>query len=212
MENTNTEANSAETTQDQGTTTEQTANTTEANDTTKDQADVGDATDTEQESKEESKTETFELQLPEGSLIEDKAEFAKLLKDGGESQEGFNKLNDFVNSLAEKSTALAKEADNKAWEATQAKWEDELKRDETFGKDYSGNKELALETAESIGLDKWLKETGFDKNPEVLRAMAKVGKERADAEIHLGGNTNGSNQKNRDGSTAFSFDLNKKQS
>ena len=170
-----------------------------------------DATSTAQDSDSESdKTEEvkdFEISLPDDSIIKDAAEFKTLLDGATKSQEGFNKLSDYIKELGDTAAEQQAKQDKEAWENTLTKWEGELKKDDVFGKDYKGNTDLALKTAESIGLDKWLKETGFDKNPDVLRAMAKIGKERADAEMILGkGGSGNSHPKNRDGTHKFVFE------
>lgn len=180
--------------------------TAETGKSEEDQEEAGDDAEKDQESDEEESKKEFDLELPEDSIIKDKAEFVSILKGATESQEGFEKLGKFIENLSEGVKADQVKADKVAWDNTVTKWKNELKQDETFGIDYKGNVELANKTAKSIGLDGWLKETGFDKNPAVLRAMAKVGQERADASVHTGDQGEGGHAKNRDGSTKFTFD------
>lgn len=167
-----------------------------------------DAAQDETDSSTETQTDV-EINLPEGSIIEDKAEFLGVLKDATTSQEGFDKLLETVNDMAKKAAEDKEQAEAQAWENTKSQWEQELKRDENFGKDYQGNVDLALATAKEVDADfgKWLEETGFDKNPHVLRAMAKVGKQRSDAEVHMGGKIPASAPKNPDGTHKPQFNL-----
>lgn len=174
----------------------------------------GDATDKEQDSQGESEKEdkadgeeeTVEINLPEDSIVEDKEGFLNSLKEATKSQEGFDKLMEHVKELGEKAQEKAREEDQAAWENTLTKWEDELKSDENFGKDYDANTKNAMEVAQDIGLAGWLKDTGFDKNPDVLKAMLKVHTERSDAAIRMGRKAEAGHPKNADGSHKIVFD------
>lgn len=174
----------------------------------------GDATDKEQDSqgesekedKADSEQEAVEINLPEDSIVEDKEAFMNALKGATESQEGFDKLMEQVKELGEKAQEKAEAESQAAWENTLTKWEGELKSDEDFGKDYEANTKSAMEVAEDIGLASWLKDTGFDKNPDVLKAMLKVHTERSDAAIRMGRKAEAGHPKNADGTHKIVFD------
>lgn len=138
------------------------------------------------EEKDEASEEEFLPTLPEGTLIEDAGEFKQMLVDAATNQEGFDKLLEFVQSKSEAALEEQAKAEEVKWKNTVSAWEDSLKKDESFGTDYQGNVKVALEAADKIGLGEWLRDTGFDKNPNVLKAMLKVAKDSADAELVTG--------------------------
>ena len=130
--------------------------------------------------------------MSEDSIISDKGQFLDVLKKSTDSQEGFDNLMGYVKDLGEKAQETMKAEEDAKWDKTREAWEVEVKKDPDLGKDYEATIKMANDTAESIGLDKWLTETGFSKSPEVIRAMVKIGRERADAEVITGntGNVN----------------------
>lgn len=203
---------SASDNQNQGEKSDDAANSDDTNASDKEQTDTsGDDTDKDQSSE---KTDTkdekgdVDIQLPEGSLIKDKAELLSILDGAGKSQEGFDKLGKYLSNMAEGLAKDNKKADDKAWVEAQSEWAKELKSDPSFGKDYDGNVKLATDTANDIDPEfgKLLAERGLDKHPTIAKAMAKVGKDRADAEVLMGGrNSDNDNNKDRNGNTIVTF-------
>lgn len=170
----------------------------------------GNETDKAQDSSEEStiQNEEVKIDLPEDSLFKNKDELFGLLENSTKSQEGFDKLNEYVKEVGENALEAQKKSEDEAWENTKTKWADELKQDPNFGKDYEGNKKLAMQVADDIGMGDFLRETGFEGNPEVLKGLAKIGKERQDAAVHMGNAvTKSVHKKNPDGTTAVEFNL-----
>lgn len=145
----------------------------------------------EEDAKPDSKEETqdvVDIQLPEGTIIEDKDAFMSKVAEASKSQEGFDELIKTVKELGAKELANAKAADEKAFEEAETKWEDELKKDQDFGKDFSANTEKAAKAIDDLGLTDFAKTFGLNKHPQFVKAMLKVSVDQSDAEVVLGSN------------------------
>lgn len=197
---------------------EESQKTAETSDNTSEQEDAnqseskdvkasGEEADSQGESEKEGddEHEKVDIQLPEDTAIKDKDKFLELLGESTKSQEGFDNLVDYIKDLQGDLESQIQKSEEEAWSNTLTEWEKELKSNEDFGKDYKGNVDNAMKVAEDIGLAEWLKETGFDKNPSVLKSMLKVHNERKDAEVHLGAKSKDSHPTNPDGTYKLQF-------
>lgn len=132
------------------------------------------------------------LKLPEGITVTD-AEKNAFLKDaealGIKDQDGAQRFLDWVLSKAKEfdaNTAKQQESDIGNLEK---QWDEEGKKDPVIGKDYDKNVSDAMETAGQIFSPRtmeFLKDTRFEKNPDFLKDMLRLHKERADAELISG--------------------------
>lgn len=144
------------------------------------------------------------IKLPDGitATDEQKVEFKKDADALGiKTQEGAQKFVDWVLKKAkEAEDMLAKqqETDIGSLEKT---WSEEGKKDPVLGKDYEKNVSDALDTASKIFSPRtmeFLKDTRFEVNPDFLKDMLRIAKERADAELIMGNNPMQSNRVKRD--------------
>ena len=136
---------------------------------------------------------TFEkLKFPEGVTVTDD-EKESFLKDveslGIDSQEGAQRFIDWVLNKSKQFDAdVAKQQESDIGEL-EKQWSEEGKKDPVLGKDYDKNVSDAMETAGQIfsaHTMEFLKETRFEKNPDFLKDMLRLHKERADAELISG--------------------------
>ena len=136
------------------------------------------------------------LTLPEGITVtgEQKEAFIKDAEALGiTTQEGAQK---FINWVLEKSKAfdaqLATQQENEIGNL-EKQWDEEGKKDPVLGKDYDKNVSDAMQTAGEIFSPRtieFLKDTRFEKNPDFLKDMLRLHKERADAELISGRSAN----------------------
>lgn len=132
------------------------------------------------------------IKLPEGITVtdENKKEFLQDVESLGiNSQEGAQKFIDWIFKKARSGEeSLAKQQETEI-DGLEKKWVDEGKRDPVLGKEYDKNVSDAMDIASKVfsprTLD-FLKDTKFEKNPDFLKDMLRLYKERADAELISG--------------------------
>lgn len=132
------------------------------------------------------------IKLPEGITVtdENKKEFLQDVESLGiNSQEGAQKFIDWIFKKARAGEeGLAKQQETEI-NGLEKKWVDEGKRDPVLGKEYDKNVSDAMDIASKVfsprTLD-FLKDTKFEKNPDFLKDMLRLSKERADAELISG--------------------------
>ena len=132
------------------------------------------------------------LKLPEGITVTDEQRDG-FLKDaeslGITTQEGAQRFIDWVfNKAKEFDSNLAKQQEDDIGNL-EKQWDEEGKKDPVLGKDYDKNVNDAMETAGQIFSHRtmeFLKDTRFEKNPDFLKDMLRLHKERADAELISG--------------------------
>lgn len=171
-------------------------------------ADKDKATDTKaQEGSDGAQTEGYDLgklKLPDGLTVTDE-EKAAFKKDadalGIKTQEGAQKFVDWILSKAAQANAdSAKQQETKLGDLEKT-WSEEGKKDPVLGKDYDKNVADAMETAGQIFSPRtmeFLKDTRFEKNPDFLKDMLRIHKERADAELIMGKTATQVNKVQRD--------------
>lgn len=132
------------------------------------------------------------LKLPEGVTVTGEQKEA-FLKDaealGITSQEGAQRFVDWVLSKSKQyNDSVAKQQESDIGNL-EKQWDEEGKKDPVLGKDYDRNVSDAMETAGQIFSPRtmeFLKDTRFEKNPDFLKDMLRLHKERADAELISG--------------------------
>lgn len=132
------------------------------------------------------------LKLPEGVTVTDEQK-AAFMKDaealGIKDQESAQRFVDWVLDKASKAgDQLAKQQESDIGNL-EKQWSEEGKKDPVLGKDYDNNLTKAMETAGQVFSPRtleFLKDTRFDKNPDFLKDMLRLNKERADAELISG--------------------------
>lgn len=152
----------------------------------------GDAGKDAGESGQESGFDVGKLKLPDGltATDEQRAEFKKDAEALGiKSQEGAQKFLDWILEKAnEGNSTLAKQQETDIGNLEKT-WSEEGKKDPVLGKDYEKNVSDAMETASKIFSPRtmdFLKDTRFNVNPDFLKDMLRLAKERADAELIMG--------------------------
>jgi hypothetical protein len=120
----------------------------------------------------------YNFNLPEGTPQESVADFAKVAKDLGLSQEAAQKVVDLQISQAAKQSAT---------------WADAAKVDAEFGGDkLAENLAVAKKAVEAYGspeLKTFLDKTGLGNNPEVIRFFYRAGKALSEDRVVQGGNS-----------------------
>ena len=153
--------------------------------------------------------ETYELKLPEDSLLdpsklEDISSFAKENKLTAEEAQA-------LVDRESKQAGEGKDANEKLLVDLRSDWEKESKADKTIGGDnYTKTVELSARVQDTFGSEAFgqmLKDTGFDKHPEWLRFASKIGSVMADDQFVRAGAKGGSEEK----SFASTFYKNTKQ-
>lgn len=161
----------------------------------------------------ESGYEFEKLKLPDGftATDEQKAEFAKDVESLGiTTQDGAQRFVDWIIEKAGGSQALLAEQQENDIGNLEKSWVEDGKKDPVLGKEYEKNVSDAMETAGKLFSPhtmEFLKDTRFDKNPDFLKDMLRIAKERADAELITGRNANRITRINRDsqGNPMLSF-------
>lgn len=133
-----------------------------------------------------------ELKIPEGVTVTDEQRTA-FLKDveslGITTQDGAQRFIDWiVNKSKQFDADVAKQQESDIGNL-EKQWDEEGKKDPVLGKDYDKNVSDAMETAGQIFSPRtmeFLKDTRFEKNPDFLKDMLRLHKERADAELISG--------------------------
>lgn len=160
-----------------------------------------------QEGSDGNQTEGFDfgkLKLPDGLTVadEEKAAFQKDAEALGiKTQEGAQKFIDWVLSKASQASAVSAKQQKNELDNLDKTWSEEGKKDPVLGKDYDKNVSDAMETAGQIFSPRtmeFLKETRFEKNPDFLKDMLRIHKERADAELIMGKTATQVNKVQRD--------------
>lgn len=136
--------------------------------------------------------EIEKLKLPEGVTVTDEQK-AAFLKDaeslGIKSQDGAQRFVDWIINKSKQFDAdVAKQQESDIGNL-EKQWDEEGKKDPVLGKDYDKNVSDAMETAGQIFSPRtmeFLKDTRFEKNPDFLKDMLRLHKERADAELISG--------------------------
>ena len=117
------------------------------------------------------------------------------------TQEGAQKFIDWIIDKSKGVTeGLAKQQENEIGDLEKS-WIEDGKRDPVLGKDYDTNVSEALNLASQIFSPRtmdFLKDTKFEKNPDFLKDMLRLAKERADAELISGKNSRPSFTPKRD--------------
>lgn len=132
------------------------------------------------------------LKLPDGVTVTDEEKTAFLAdaeKLGIKTQDSAQKFVDWIFEKSKQANdMLAKQQQNDMGEL-EKQWDEEGKKDPVLGKDYDKNVSDAMETANQIFSPRtieFLKETRFERNPDFLKDMLRIHKERADAELISG--------------------------
>lgn len=156
------------------------------------------------EQNQDSGYEFDKIKLPDGftATDEQKAEFAKDAEALGiKTQDGAQRFIDWILEKAKMAnTDLAKQQENDIG-SLEKTWTDEGKKDPVLGKDYDKNVSDAMDVASKMFSPRtmeFLKETRFEKNPDFLKDMLRIAKERADAELFSGSSKTTSNKVVRD--------------
>ena len=144
------------------------------------------------------------LQLPDGLTVtdEERDAFKKDVDASGiTTQEGAQKFLDWVLSKSSQANAdFAKQQETELGNLEKT-WSEEGKKDPVLGKDYDKNVSDAMQTAGQIFSPRtmeFLKDTRFEKNPDFLKDMLRIHKERADAELIMGKSASSINKVKRD--------------
>lgn len=132
------------------------------------------------------------LKLPNGFTVTDdqKAEFTKDAQTLGiKDQEGAQRFVDWIMEKAGMANSEIAKQQEKEMGDLESRWLDAGKKDPVLGKDYDKNVTEAMRTAEQLFSPQvidFLKDTRFDKNPEFLKDLLRISKERADAALISG--------------------------
>lgn len=136
-----------------------------------------------------------DLKLPEGLQVTD--EQREVFKTDAEAlgfttKDQAQKFLDWVlKKASEADGELVKQQENNMGNLEKS-WQEEGKKDPVLGKDYDKNVSDAMATAEQIFSPRtleFLKDTRFSSNPDFLKDMLRISKERADAELIGGTNS-----------------------
>jgi hypothetical protein len=133
-----------------------------------------------------------QLKLPDGVTVTDEEKEAFRLDAeaiGIKDNAGAQKFLDWIlNKSKEGQDNFAKQQENDIG-ALEKSWTEEGKKDPVLGKEYDKNVSDAMETASKIFSPRtieFLKDTRFTSNPDFLKDMLRLAKERADAELIMG--------------------------
>lgn len=124
---------------------------------------------------------------------------------GVSNKEQADKLVGFLKKVDEERQAL----DAKQTEDMMSSWDKALDEDTEFSKNYEANMITANKALRQYGsseLQEWLKETGFNRNPEVVKMFYRIGKDLEEAKI-ISGNSQSSQALKHDrfGQPMFTF-------
>lgn len=131
---------------------------------------------------------SFEFDAELGLTDEDKAASLEVLKTFGvRNKEQAGKVFDFIKNMDEQRAKLEDDATNEMLE----RWDKALAADEEFGKDYDANIDIAQKALDMYGgesLTKWLSNTGFNRNPDIVKMFWRIGKDLQEAKVLAGNN------------------------
>lgn len=124
------------------------------------------------------KTST-DIVFPENFSEDAQSKLEGVFKD----QESLDKTVAFLTDISSQET----EKQDNAMKAKLAEWDNTLRKDDKFGLDYDSNMEDVNKfvSEQSEGFQKFIKDSGVDKNPEFVKTLHSIVKERADADIHI---------------------------
>ena len=132
------------------------------------------------------------LKLPEGVTVTDEEKNAFLAdaeKLGITTQDSAQKFVDWIFEKSKQANDMLAKQQETDMGALEKQWDEEGKKDPVLGKDYDKNVSDALQTATELFSPRtieFLKETRFERNPDFLKDMLRIHKERADAELISG--------------------------
>lgn len=132
-----------------------------------------------------------DIEWPEGIPLDDEAK-ASLIEEMRGAFKGKAEANNYIKNLAE-ANKKNKENQAKRIKDLELGWENALKTDSDFGKDYDGNKKLVVNTAKKFSSDADFAEMekfGFTKSPAFNRMMHKIAKEFEGAKVVKGSQPN----------------------
>lgn len=176
---------------DDATVTEATADTDTGTD---EDAQANDA-ESDKEAGDEDAKETVEYEdfsFPEGVDVnqEELGEFRELASDLGLDQEGAQKLIDFEAKRVEAAVKATSEAQDTLMDDTQKRWKSEVKADKEIGganlEKNIGVAKAALNKFGTPELKEFLKNTGAEQQPEILRFLFRVGQTVTEDQLESG--------------------------
>lgn len=153
-----------------------------------------------------------DIEWPEDIPLDDDTK-ASLVTEMSGSFKGKAEANAFVKMLSE-ANKTNKENQDKRVKELEAGWENALKTDADFGKDYEGNKKLVVDTAKKFSTDADFAEMekfGFTKSPAFNRMIHKIAKEFEGAKVIKGASPKTTSEPQRDAYGRLPFDFSKKQ-
>lgn len=101
------------------------------------------------------------------------------------------------------------QAETKSKEEMLSRWDKALNDDLDFSKNYDANMVLAEKALKQYGgedLTKWLVNTGFNRNPDIVKMFYRIGKDLEDAKVLTGSQSSGNKlQHDRFGNATFNL-------
>jgi hypothetical protein len=174
----------------------------------------GDADPEESQDDPESDPETppAEIAFPEGTNFSEdqQAGLITAIKEAGNSQEAFDELVKMVGDLGSSERAATDDAAKLAEESTLSSWSEDLKKDPNFGPKYNDNQKIVNEflAEQPEAFNKVINDSLMVKNPDFVKGMLTLAKQRKDAEIITTGTGSSKQSVQRDaqGRAKFNFD------
>lgn len=166
-------------------------------------------TDTEvvKETGTESDLDSFEFNESFGFSEEEKKASLDIMRSFGvTNKEQAQKVVDFLSKFEEEKRTAQEEAAKEML----SNWDKTLDSDQEFSKNYDANMmtaNKALSQYASKELTAWLTETGFNRNPEVVKMFYRIGKDLEEAKVLTGNVANSSKLKHdKFGQAIFTYD------
>lgn len=153
-----------------------------------------------------------DIEWPDELGLDDAAK-ESLFNENKDLFKGKTEVNAYLKKLAE-ANKINKENQAKKTQELEAKWEQSLKTDSEFGKDYEGNKKLVVDTMKKFSSEAdyaEMEKFGFDKSPALNRLMLKIAKEFEGAKVVKGAQPNTTSEPKTDSYGRTMFDFTKKQ-
>lgn len=104
---------------------------------------------------------------------------------GVTSKEQADKFVGFIKAMEDGRAEIEEQRTNEMLE----RWDSVLENDKEFGADYDANIDIAQKALDKYGdeeLNKWLDSTGFNRNPMLIKAFWRIGKDLQDAKVLAG--------------------------
>ena len=153
-----------------------------------------------------------DIEWPDELGLDDAAK-ESLFNENKDLFKGKTEVNAYLKRLAE-ATKINKENQAKKAQELEAKWEQSLKTDSEFGKDYEGNKKLVVDTMKKFSSEAdyaELEKFGFTKSPALNKLMLKIAKEFEGAKVVKAGQPSATQEPKKDSYGRTMFDFTKKQ-